>query len=129
MNNTEMRQAIRTAMGMSPAQLNYISTKAHYDNVYPQYIKEVGPAYDVKDKGKSIQALIEVDKKFNWSAITDAKIEAEKELVEWGRNLLKEKSPERYEKVKRVFDEYLFHPQIHEQLMDLLLRLKISEVN
>ena len=125
MNNMEQRQALKTALNMSPEQLNYISCTAIYDTVYPKYIKDVGPAYETEGREAQLQALCEVDEKYNWSKITDNKIEAEKNLINWGERILKANSPERYQTVKCVFERYMFHPDIREQLIDTILRLKV----
>jgi hypothetical protein len=126
MDNAEQQKALKAALRMSQEQLTYISCKAIYDTVYPKYIKDVQPAYETEGKEEQLQALCAVDEKYNWSAISDNLMEAEKKLIQWGENVIKEKFPDRYHEVKPVFDRYMFHPDIREQLIKVNLSLVVK---
>ncbi len=110
MNNVEIRKGIKTAMGMSREQLNYAVAKALYDT------------HDAIKVSEADQA--EYEKKY-WQLL-DIKIKAEKELIEWGRDLLKTRSPIQYEAVKQCFEKPIYNVALRQRLIDLCFRVNPS---
>ena len=132
MNNTEIRSTLKKMMRFSQPQLDYVKAKAIYDTVYPDYMAAISPVYDLSGKipeNELIDKMCEVDNKYNWSAITTNKLNSQKALIEWGRDVIKAHHPADFQKVAKIYenDEYLCHPDVYEKLINLTMNLDVNK--
>lgn len=112
MNNMEIRRGIKTMLSMAPEQLNYVKAKALYDTLKARYVTE----------GQQV-----VEETQFWAAV-DARLEAEKALIEWARNFLQTHRPQEYARVKDAFEKPIYSGGIRQKLVNICFRLDAGTV-
>lgn len=129
MNKTEIRQAIKTAMDMSPVQLNYVSAKALYDKVKARVEAETAPVnYAVRHGNITDEQwadrVTEIERLLNYWTITDRLIDAENDLIAWAKDSIKTYHPDRYEALKEAFERPVCLPKLRQKLIDICMRAR-----
>ena len=61
--------------------------------------------------------------------ITTNKLNSQKALIEWGRDIIKAHHPADFQRVAKIYDndEYLCYPDVYEKLINLTMNLDINK--
>ena len=127
MNNKDAREAVRDLMGMSQEQREYAAAKAMYQTIKERVDKEkstIVPGDLTTPEGWEPYTAIE-EKYGYWKAVDNLR-DAEKKMIAWAQALLKQRSPEAYEKVKTVFETPIYAADLRQKLIDLCFRLNAN---
>jgi len=111
---------------MSKEQFNYAKALASFETIKAQVDKEKHPYQNNKDLSieEWAEKTTEIEFRYNYWKAFELKVQAEKVLVAWARDYLKEQKPGDYEKVKRVFEAPIYNEPLRQKLIKLCFLLK-----